>query len=462
MGGGNSLKNNNLNSYTQDLDDLGVAEIEEIIETPENNEYLASLGLSSKLTEPYPYDVTTILAYKKTGNNYVFDKVAYVKNDGKFNLSAGQNYTLLLHGGRVEENNIYNKQDINNVYIENKNLNFKPLFQRIDNFTPNGYKKTNVLPVKMKYPGSHVTLVFDSTDLLGGNTGKKITLISSAGHNNADAALRGYRHRLTQTQGISFLTGNGVITKERALEFKGESKLSVPIVLGNTLRKNLNITLSLKTEDSHEKRTIKIPLRNLKKSYKQTYKFKLRRCGVYLERNKNWKQFMCHNLGADYNLDPFTPSANIHGDKYQWGYSYPIVKQKDDVYKTGIVPGWNRVWKYNTWNRGIDDPCPTGYRIPTESEWWNVIHNNNTRKVIGNWRDSPTARYDSGGMMFGDHLMLPTAGVRTQTGSTKDARGAGIAIWLANQHTNFFIKSSDLGSIVAYPSAAIPIRCIKK
>jgi len=51
VGGGNSLKNNNLNIYTQDLDDLGVAEIEEIIETPENNEYLASLGLSSKLTE---------------------------------------------------------------------------------------------------------------------------------------------------------------------------------------------------------------------------------------------------------------------------------------------------------------------------------------------------------------------------------------------------------------------------
>jgi len=223
VGGGNSLKNNNLNTYTQDLDYLGVAEIEEIIETPENNEYLASLGLSSKLTEEYPYDVTTVLAYKKLGNNYVFDKVVQVKNFGEFELTGGQNYTLLLHGGRV--NDIKNKEDINNVYIENKNLNFKPLFQRIDNFVPDGNKLINPLPIKMKYPGSHVTLVFDSTDLIGGNTGKKITLISSEGHNNSDTTLRGYRHRLTQ--GISFLDGDGVITKEREIEFKEELQTNV-------------------------------------------------------------------------------------------------------------------------------------------------------------------------------------------------------------------------------------------
>jgi len=62
-GGGKSLKNNNLNSYTQDLDDgLGVVEVEEILKTPENTEYLASLGLSSNLSDVYPYDVTTVLA----------------------------------------------------------------------------------------------------------------------------------------------------------------------------------------------------------------------------------------------------------------------------------------------------------------------------------------------------------------------------------------------------------------
>jgi len=196
-----------------------------------------------------------------------------------------------LHGGRVEENNIYNKEDINNVYIENKNLNFKPLVQRIDNFTPNGNKTANPLPVKMKYPGSHVTLVFDAADLIGGNTGERISLISSEGHNNADVALRGYRHRLTKTQGISFLTGNGVITKERLLEFKGESKLSVPIVLGNTLRRYMDITLSLKTEDMPEVRTIKVALRNLRKSYKQTFKIKIQKCGAYLGPNKtDWRQ----------------------------------------------------------------------------------------------------------------------------------------------------------------------------
>ncbi|SIR03763.1 hypothetical protein SAMN05880574_1631, partial [Chryseobacterium sp. RU37D] len=42
------------------------------------------------------------------------------------------------------------------------------------------------------------------------------------------------------------------------------------------------------------------------------------KCGAYIAPGQ-WKDFMCHNLGADVSADPFTPSASIQGAKYQWG-----------------------------------------------------------------------------------------------------------------------------------------------
>jgi hypothetical protein len=39
-------------------------------------------------------------------------------------------------------------------------------------------------------------------------------------------------------------------------------------------------------------------------------------CGAYVAAGV-WKQFMCHNLGADASLDPFTPVQGIHGNLYQ-------------------------------------------------------------------------------------------------------------------------------------------------
>jgi len=168
-------------------------------------------------------------------------------------------------------------------------------------------------------------------------------------------------------------------------------------------------------------------------------------------------------LGADYNLDPFVPSADIHGDKYQWGYKEPIIKQKDDVYQSSPVPGWNIVEKTNTWDKGIDDPCPTGYRVPSKEEWENV-RTHNTTQILGNWAASPTARYADGGMMFGDNLMFPTAGLRAPDGRTKNDKGAGIAVWLADRHINFFVKNygKQIHYYHLYPSAAVPVRCIKK
>jgi len=460
LGKGKSLKNNNLNTYTQALDDgLGFAEIEEIIETPENNEYLASLGLSSKLVEEYPYDVTTVLAYKKIEDNYyVLDKVVYIKNIDEIELTEGQNYTLLFHGGRLD--NIQNKEDIDNVYIENKNLDFKPLVHRIDNFVPDG-NKTNTLSVKMRYPGTHVTFLFDSTS--ADNTGEKITYISSSDI----PSLKGYRHYLLDNA-ISF----GSTISKRYFKFEGRGKLLVPFILGNTLLRNdLNINLEIKGEDG-----LYIPfVLKLKYNYKQTFRIKLRRCGAYLGPNKtNWRQFMCHNLGADYSKDPFTPSEDIQGDKYQWGHYYSIIWGEKDVYQSNPVPDWNTEERRDTWNISKNDPCPIGYRVPTKVDWENVLKYNNLTR-LGTWSNTYPVRVANAGVMVGERLMLPAAGKRFQDGATYDVNGvkgnAGTmaTYWSADpsdtKEMAYALEirgtaSNEVKSIVKHD--ALPVRCIKE
>jgi len=216
-------------------------------------------------------------------------------------------------------------------------------------------------------------------------------------------------------------------------------------------------------------------LRNLKPGYKHVIRVKIKRCGAYLGPNKtNWRQFMCHNLGANYNLDPFVPSANIHGDKYQWGYKDPYIKQKDDVYQSGNVSGWNRNnassgYLHDPWTNGINDPCPDGYRVPTKTEWENVSKYNNINR-IGAWGGT-TSKNANAGIKFGDNLMLPTAGARLNRGATHEHQHGGgtlASYWTVGVRSrdfsyyvlNIFSNKSEIAS--RDYCDALPVRCIKR
>ena len=41
-------------------------------------------------------------------------------------------------------------------------------------------------------------------------------------------------------------------------------------------------------------------------------------CGAKVNAS-DWKDFLCHNLGADQGADPLTPSYRLIGNYYQWG-----------------------------------------------------------------------------------------------------------------------------------------------
>jgi hypothetical protein len=90
--------------------------------------------------------------------------------------------------------------------------------------------------------------------------------------------------------------------------------------------------------------------------------------------------FMCHNLGADYTADPFTPSWKINGAYWQWGLKNYSVGNPVDA--SGVSPAYtwdqyNFNYSITAWNSGTEaapvknttyDPCPTGFRVPTYAE----------------------------------------------------------------------------------------------
>lgn len=159
----------------------------------------------------------------------------------------------------------------------------------------------------------------------------------------------------------------------------------------------------------------------------------------------DYKNFQCFNLGAaNTNTDPFTPGWQINGGYWQWGRAAQAapgpVGPEYDYSNSWYVDGWNTSsaqdssWKDGT--KTVNDPCPSGYRLPTKTEY-EGLYTFNTMTVIGSDWNNAATNYNTG-RKFGDYLMLPGAGYRTYDSGYLGARGVRGDYWCSTENSGTY------------------------
>lgn len=181
-----------------------------------------------------------------------------------------------------------------------------------------------------------------------------------------------------------------------------------------------------------------------------------------------WKEFLCHNLGADNTLDPHTPVVGLQGAYIQWGKRGPNTTGNSAVdwqtaasngslgfaaaptssnANAGAITGWSTTYASNgAWGatKTASDPCPAGYRVPTGNEWVGVDANNAVSRT-GTWTSGTTSygsmvHYGpSTGVIL---LSLPAAGTRLSSDGTLNIRGSYGRYWGAEGSSTFATDAS--------------------
>lgn len=212
-------------------------------------------------------------------------------------------------------------------------------------------------------------------------------------------------------------------------------------------------------------------------------------CGAYIgdkldlaadNTANNWRQFQCFNLGADTSFDPFDPQPEIQGDKYKWGVKTVALTQVTDQ-QWGIYgnESWLSLQDSPTddapWTE-VNDPCPTGWRLPTKSEWEALIGNENINYHvnIGPWHSEADPNYTTytAGKKLGGQLMLPSTGYRMHQDGSLLNQGSAIDYWGSDAgstdptvggYSMYIGRYSLIGKNGERDkNAGLPVRCIAK
>ena len=187
--------------------------------------------------------------------------------------------------------------------------------------------------------------------------------------------------------------------------------------------------------------------------------------------SNNGKIWMDRNLGASRAATSFglATDSEAYGDLYQWGRNSDGHQSRTSTTAAGPVASGNEGSNFisnssspydwlssqddTRWNgatKGAHDPCPSGYRLPTEAEWEAERSDWTSNNAVG---------------AFASPLRLPVAGYRDRSNGTLDNVGSNGSYWSGT------ISGTTASSLVFVSSNAnmysngrangFSVRCIK-
>lgn len=181
------------------------------------------------------------------------------------------------------------------------------------------------------------------------------------------------------------------------------------------------------------------------------------------------KTWMDRNLGASQAATSSTDS-DAYGDLYQWGRGTDLHEKRTSgttsTLSNSDTPGhgnfitsssssnydWRSPQNDNLWQglRGTNNPCPSGYRLPTEAEW---------EAERQSWGSNNAAG------AFASPLKLPMAGWRSGSNGSLGSVGSFGYYWSSTvdgASSRFLFFSSNGASMFSDDRAyGYPVRCIK-
>jgi len=458
--------NNNDKEYPVSQVQITPDNIAAAIEIERNVEY----PKDEKLANGIHYKM---VIYKKNGEQYTFQesKDFIAGNNQEIYLDKSKNYTLIIYsiGTNSAVPDLVNQKDFNNAYIDADYLNKKAkdlLYQRIDDFVP----KDNSLPIKLERKISSIKFIIDVSDFYGGsNISSKVTELR-------DVRVIYFEYKKAKlnisNNEIAYEGADKVISDD--LKFTSESNKEISewnILRINSEKIRLNATILIDGFD--DPGSYNFQIKNIKQGYSQTITLKPELCGIDI--NGVWRQFMCHNIGADYTADPFKPNKKLHGSRYQWGDAYHISENEDQNENDATISNdWtNHEEKKleHPWGSDNSNPCPEGYRVPEKDEL-EELSKSEFRK-IGSTSDIYLRGFELKDKEKGK-LFIPAVGHRSMLGKVWN-RGEMAGIWSGNEYhdTNagnayaFIINPNSEERIVSNIESqpkyyGYPVRCIKK